>query len=245
MKASFATNIEQAGLFDGYGESEPDFRYPGGKGVCYQQIINQMPPHDTYIETHLGAGAVIRNKRPAGSNIAIDIDPAVHRRFDKKTYHYIKFFIRDAVSALEKIEMRGYTVIYADPPYLPETRKKLNVYEYEYTAAQHLKLLRYLKQLSSPYRMIIVSGYYSQLYARELAGWRTQTFETKTRGGVATEWLWMNYPQPTELHDYRHLGDDFRARERIRRKQRRWIANLKRMPALERRAMVELINKEV
>jgi len=30
------------------------------------------PPHDTYIETHLGGGAVMRNKPPARNNIAID-----------------------------------------------------------------------------------------------------------------------------------------------------------------------------
>jgi hypothetical protein len=30
----------------------------GGSGV-YQKIIAEMPPHDTYIETHLGSGAVM------------------------------------------------------------------------------------------------------------------------------------------------------------------------------------------
>ncbi len=49
--------------------------YPGGKngpGV-YQTLINQIPPHDTYIETHLGGGAVLRHKRPAALNIGIDL----------------------------------------------------------------------------------------------------------------------------------------------------------------------------
>ena len=34
-------------------------RYPGGKGGAgvYQTIINNIPPHDTYIETHLGSFA--------------------------------------------------------------------------------------------------------------------------------------------------------------------------------------------
>ena len=35
-------------------------RYPGGKGKCYQHIINLMPMHDTYIETHLGGGEPYR-----------------------------------------------------------------------------------------------------------------------------------------------------------------------------------------
>jgi len=48
-------------------------RYPGGKGKCYQHVINLMPPHSVYIETHLGGGSVLRHKRPAKRNIAIEV----------------------------------------------------------------------------------------------------------------------------------------------------------------------------
>jgi hypothetical protein len=43
----------------------------------FKNSIAMIPPHDTYIyiETHLGGGAVMRNKPPARNNIAIDIDP--------------------------------------------------------------------------------------------------------------------------------------------------------------------------
>lgn len=53
--------------------------YPGGKGEngVFQRLINLMPPHEVYIETHLGGGAVMRNKRPARRNIGIEIDPEV------------------------------------------------------------------------------------------------------------------------------------------------------------------------
>ena len=43
-------------------------------GLC-QPIIAMMPPHDTYIETHLGGGAIMKRKPPALTNIGIDIDP--------------------------------------------------------------------------------------------------------------------------------------------------------------------------
>ena len=52
-------------------------RYPGGKGKTYQHIINLMPSHDVYIETHLGSGAVMRHKKPAKKNIGIDADASV------------------------------------------------------------------------------------------------------------------------------------------------------------------------
>lgn len=55
--------------------------YPGGKNGAgvYQTIINQLPPHDTYIEPFLGSGAVLRMKKPARASIAIDADADVVR----------------------------------------------------------------------------------------------------------------------------------------------------------------------
>ena len=46
-------------------------RYPGGKGKCYQHIINVLPPHPTYIETHLGGGAVLLHKKPARMSVGV------------------------------------------------------------------------------------------------------------------------------------------------------------------------------
>ena len=47
-------------------------------GLC-QAIIAMMPPHDTYIETHLGGGAIMKRKPPALHNIGIDLDPRATR----------------------------------------------------------------------------------------------------------------------------------------------------------------------
>lgn len=56
-----------------------DRGYPGGKGGSgvYQTIINHMPPHATYIEAFAGSGAVLRAKRPAARNVAIDRNAVV------------------------------------------------------------------------------------------------------------------------------------------------------------------------
>ena len=35
-----------------------------------------------------------------------------------------------------------------------------------------------------------------------LSGWRMDSWAAQMRQGVATERLWMNYPEPTRLHDY-------------------------------------------
>jgi len=43
----------------------------------YQQLINLIPPHKTYIATHAGHDAIACMKRPADKNIMIDLDADV------------------------------------------------------------------------------------------------------------------------------------------------------------------------
>lgn len=220
--------------------------YPGGKngsGV-YQKIINQMPPHDVYIEAFVGGGAVMRLKRPASENIAIDVDGDVCKMWDSDDGHQINVINGDAISALPVMVGRksGSILVYADPPYLGSTRASDRpIYKHEMTSDEdHIELLTMLKSLPC---MVMISGYMSDLYTRELKDWRSISFQSMTRGGfAATEYLWMNYPEPFELHDYQYLGEDFRERERIKRKQIRWRRRLESMPAVERYALLEAVN---
>lgn len=57
--------------------------YLGSKAASgvFQKIIAEMPPHDTYIETHLGGGAVMLRKPPVRRNWGIDIDPLTVEAF--------------------------------------------------------------------------------------------------------------------------------------------------------------------
>lgn len=77
-----------------------------------------------------------------------------------------------------------------------------------------------------------------------LTGWRAASLSSMTRGRFpAEEWLWMNYPEPFQLHDYRYLGDDFRKREHIKRKKDRWRLRLASMPSLEQFAILSVIEE--
>lgn len=49
-------------------------------GLC-QAIIDMMPPHETYIETHLGGGAIMKRKPAALHNIGIDRNERALARF--------------------------------------------------------------------------------------------------------------------------------------------------------------------
>lgn len=227
--------------------------YPGGKngsGV-YQTIINLMPPHDVYIEPFLGGGAVMRMKRPARVNIGVDLaavaqasivgngDNRVSANLASGAGVAFEFHQSDGIAFLESYRFTGSELVYCDPPYLMTRRKGRKLYEHEMPAVDHRRLLRVLLELNCD---VMVSGYWSKLYADTLQGWDSITYEAMTRGGTkATEWLWFNFPRPVKLHDYRYLGANFRERERIKRKKQRWTARLQRMPALERQALLAAI----
>jgi site-specific DNA-adenine methylase len=215
--------------------------YQGGKGGVFQKLINHMPPHEVYIETHLGGGAVMRNKRAARSNIGIEIDPEVVGMWTKVNPIGFELVHDDAINYLNNYRFTGKELVYCDPPYLRETRKNgERLYKYEYSYEQHIELLEVLKTLSC---MVMISGYESTLYKESLKGWHTHSFRAVCHHGVATEWLWMNYRNPVELHDYRYLGNTFRERERIKRKSERWVAKLQSMPILERQALLAAMHE--
>lgn len=210
--------------------------YPGGKsgsGV-YQTIINQIPPHELYIEPFFGGGGVFKNIRRALSSIVIDIDAAVLDAAAGEPG--VTTISGDALEFLETHKFSGAEVVFADPPYVMESRKSQRpIYKREWDTADHKHFLSIVKQLPCN---VLVCGYHSDLYAHELANWRCITYQAQTRSGMATEYLWMNYSEPTALHDYRYLGENFRERERISRKAKRWAKNFTDMDDLEANAVL-------
>ena len=206
--------------------------YPGGKGAVFHSLINLMPPHEVYIESHLGNGAVMRRKSPAKRNIGIEIDPKVIRMWNNENQVNFDLVHGDGIAFLKGHEFTGKELVYCDPPYLCETRKKINpLYTYDYKRDQHIELLKVIKNLPCN---VILSGYQSTLYSKELQDWHLKTFQAATSNGVAIECVWMNYPPPLELHDYRYMGRNFRERERINNKKKRWIKRLDKMSARDR-----------
>lgn len=145
---------------------------------------------------------------------------------------YVELFAGSAAVLRKKRPAEVSVVCDLDPGAIAALREEL-------TEGQHRELLQRLKDLEGA--MVMLSGYWSRMYARELRDWRTDHFRVMTRQGPAVEWLWMNYAEPTELHDYRYLGDNFRQRERIRRQQRRWADRLARMDRLQRYALLSAI----
>ncbi len=124
-----------------------------------------MPPHGTYIETHLGGGAVLRHKRPARRTIGIDLDPAVIEAWRQDNHDGIELVCGDALAFLQGFPFTGAEMVYADPPYLMETCRSGPLYRYETTTEQHRELLDCLQILPCK---VMISGYWSALYEKAL-----------------------------------------------------------------------------
>jgi len=200
-------------------------------GLC-QAIIALMPPHDTYIETHLGGGAIMKRKPPALNNIGIDIDPKPLAAFECD--YPVQRVNGCAHRFLAEYDYQGSELIYSDPPYLRRTRSSRRRYRFDYQEHDHIELLELLKTLSCD---IIVSGYPSSLYEERLSGWRSLELQVMNQGGVRTEKLWFNFTVD-RVHWARYAGKNFTDRQRIKRKAANWGRRYQGLPRAERLAVL-------
>ena len=136
-------------------------------GLC-QPLIAMMPPHDTYIETHLGGGAIMKRKPPALCNIGIDRDAQALAEFECD--YPMQRIHGCAHRFLAEYDYRGSELVYSDPPYLRHTRTSRRRYRFDYEEADHVELLERLKTLPC---QVMLSGYPSALYDARLEGWRS------------------------------------------------------------------------
>jgi len=192
-------------------------------GLC-QAIIALMPPHDTYIETHLGGGAIMKRKPPARRNIGIDLDGRALKRW--RGDYPVEKVHGCAHRFLVEYPFTGRELLYCDPPYLLHTRTSGRRYRYDYEEQDHVELLALLKAVPGP---VILSGYPSALYDEQLADWRTLELQVMNQAGVRTEKLWFNFT-PDRLHWARYAGKNFTDRQRIKRKAESWASRYQAMP---------------
>ena len=212
--------------------------FPGGKGGLYRQLINLIPVHDTYIETHLGGGAVMRHKAPANRSIGIDVDPDVVRDWQSEAVRGLLVVQGDATDFLRSFAFVGSEFIYADPPYVQSSRRRTRVYRHELDDEGHVRLLDAL--CAAPAK-VMISGYSSPLYEERLAHWNRVEFSTGSHGLARTEIVWLNYEPPAVPFDKRFAGATFRERQHIKRKQVRLQQRISELSPVERALFLDWV----
>lgn len=227
----------------------PPGTYFGGKnaGGVVHQIINQIPRHEYFVSGFLGRCAVMRYKKPADYNVGIDMDAAViaeWREAVQQSEYYITLLHGSFFDWFAGPQYLKGTFLYLDPPYLPSTRAMGTKYTHDLGTNEHIELLRKIKDLPC---MIAVSCYDSLLYKEWLKGWRKIHFQSMTRGGLRTETLYMNYPEPEphELHDTRFLGGNFRVREKGKRRIETIKGKIERLTPQEKARLSDWLRAQV
>lgn len=97
----------------------------------------------------------------------------------------------DAINLISSFNHEG-VLIYADPPYLLQTRTRKQ-YEHEMTSEEeHIRLLETLLKHKG---YAVISGYENDLYNSYLQGWSKACIQSNAEKGLyRIETIWMNYP---------------------------------------------------
>jgi DNA adenine methylase len=81
------------------------------------------------------------------------------------------------------------TLIYADPPYMADSRDNGVDYRFEFSEAEHIELAKILHEAAGP---AIVSGYHSELYNDLYHDWQRAERKARTAGNTErTEVIWI------------------------------------------------------
>ncbi len=177
-------------------EADPDEPFEGSEYVaaaffvrCRQSLAGRMESFAPLSRTRVRRGM---NEQASAWLSAIEGLPAVHARLKR-----VVILNRPAVEVIRQQD-GPQTLIYADPPYLKETRTAPDVYAHEMTTEQHAELLDTVLACEGK---VMLSGYRSELYDSRLAGWTRHDFEISNHAsGSATkrrmmESLWCNWSQ--------------------------------------------------
>lgn len=151
----------------------------------------------------------------------------------------------NAISIINKFRSSSNTFIYCDPPYPLKVRKnKRQLYAFEFAEeSDHILLMQSATQCETD---LMISTYENDLYNNwliepgnnNLRRWHKHSFVSQTRQGQAIETIYFNYSPPVILHDFRYLGKNYRERERIKRKVKRFQERMQHLPAAERNAIL-------
>jgi DNA adenine methylase len=231
--------------------STPFQNYFGGKSGAgvYQSIINHIPPHRVFMTLFAGNCGVFKYMRRAEWSIINDLDYQVFEKWHATGLWVngdVRILNKDALTFLtgdlkdaEYQRQWKHTFIYLDPPYLKSSRRgQLDVYDKQLSELQHIELLDIVLALPKEIK-VMISHYPCPLYDEKLKGWQIFDFEAKTRQGMATERIYMNYQLDGHLHDYSYIGSNFRVREKYKRIITNFFLKLDRMEPLLRNAMLQ------
>lgn len=224
--------------------------YPGAKtnsGII-QFLINNIPVHDRYFELFAGSAQLFRTKRPANvsylNDVDIDVTRALFNEFGediRNEFNSISFVDFVLKYKDNERDFNRDCFLYLDPPY-PECSRRNGRKYYKYEMLDNKAHITFLTLCKTIDANIMISTRENDLYDEHLPGWRKKVFNTVDRVGPVQEVIYMNYPEPNQLHQYDYVGEDFTDRQRIKRKLERIVRKIGALPVYERHLIMQALN---
>ena len=133
---------------------------------------------------------------------------------------------------------RGRELVYADPPYLHEVRRRAQ----DATATNTSGPTTWPCSICSRgwACRVMLSGYPSTLYDERLADWRSISLQVNNQACVVTEKIWFNF-EPDRVHWASLAGRNRTHRQQVKRKAANWARRYAGMPRSERLAVLAAI----
>jgi site-specific DNA-adenine methylase len=174
----------------------------------YQQIINNIPACETFIDAMVGNGGIVTHLKLPSKTIINDIDPDLMDKYSgdgrqiiKENLHVLDLIDKYDTNRSDKV------FFYFDPPYLFETRKDNRMrYAFDWNNTEHINFLTRCLTIKSN---CMISHAPCNLYDHVLKDWNKVKFWSNTRGGLMEDCIYMNYSFPEKLQDYRYIGNDY------------------------------------
>lgn len=155
--------------------------------LCRQSLAGRMAGFAPLSRTRVRRGM---NEQASAWQSAVVGLPEVHARLMR-----VVVLNHDALAVIREEDGPG-TLFYLDPPYLGATRASADVYEHELADERHEQLLALIRLCRGK---VMLSGYPSDLYDRQLHGWTRHSFAVpnsasgQRRKRSMTEVVWCNF----------------------------------------------------
>lgn len=154
---------------------------------CRQSLAGRMDVFAPLSKTRTRRGM---NEQASAWISAVDSLPLVHARLRR-----VSILNRDALEVIRQ-EDTPKTLFYLDPPYLAETRTADDVYTHEMGEKAHVELLGAIRKCKG---QVMLSGYPSELYDKELHDWTRREFALPNQAASGKqkrrmiEVVWSNF----------------------------------------------------
>lgn len=204
-------------------------------------LVNRLPKSERYFSLFFGSGGLETSVYTAEIPWICSEANIKNHAYAKDTYASI--IAMDYKDLLENTTLTSNDFVFADPPYLIETRRNGRLYygAQEWSDPDHLFFLEYMKACKA---MVMITHPICAMYENALEGWHKEPFDYRGHQGMVNDCLWRNYDHKAmQLHNYGALGEGFVERQAIKRQRKNIVRKFEKLDPHIRWALIDALKE--